>query len=167
MTWVRAEMDAEIAGAEINAESVERLEHLDHVISESLRLYPPIHASIRRAVEDVEFQGYRIPAGARVMFSIYLTNRHPDYWEKPNEFRPERFAGIRPKTYTYVPFGGGPRNCIGAMYGKVETKLVLTRLISRFDLVLTESHVHPHMGATLEPRPGVRMRVRRRPRSFG
>jgi cytochrome P450 len=144
-------------------EHLPRLRYLDQVMDESLRLYPPIHLGSRVAAADLEFGGYAIPAGSRVLYSIYLTHRHPDHWPQPEHFDPDRFApGIKHRPYTFVPFGGGPRNCIGAAFAQVELKVVLARLLQRFDLTLLSHNVHPHMGATLEPRPGVLMRVDRR-----
>ena len=92
-------------------------------------------------------------------------HRDPKYWPDPDRFAPERFAPDQnrsPAAYTYVPFGGGPRICIGFMFAEVEAKIVLARLLQQSDLTFTGHAVHPHMGATLEPRPGVRMRARRR-----
>jgi cytochrome P450 len=141
------------------------LPYLDAVIKESLRLYPPIHAGNRHAVHDLSLGGHAIPAGARVMLSIYLVHRHPDYWPEAEQFKPERFlrshAG-RQVPFSYLPFGGGPRNCIGAAYAQVEARVILACLLQRFELRLLPGRVRPHMGATLEPRPGVRMTVRRR-----
>ena len=97
---------------------------------------------------------------------IYLSHRDKEYWEDPDAFCPARFArGAEEKTppFTYLPFGGGPRNCIGAAFAQVEARTVLARLLQRFDLeLLNGDQIHPHMGATLEPRPGVSMRVKRR-----
>lgn len=135
------------------------LNYLGAVIDEALRLYPPIHLGSRVAAVDLDYAGYRLPAGERVIYSIYLTQRHPAYWEQPDDFIPERHLEKRPAPYTWLAFGGGPRNCIGSAFGQWETKLVLSRLLQRFELRLVENHVHPHMGATLEPRPGVRMAV--------
>lgn len=157
---VLAERQAVLGSQPPDAENVEKLTFLGQVIDETLRLYPPIHVGNRLALEDLEFQGYRIPAGSRVMYSIYLTHRHPAYWPDPNRFDPDRFAPeIRHLPYTFVPFGGGPRNCIGAFFARVEARIVLAYLLGRFRFVLLEPRVHMHMGATLEPRPGVRMRV--------
>ncbi len=135
---------------------------LDQIIDESLRLYPPIHLGSRRAAQDLEFNGYHIPVGTRVMYSIYVTQRMPEYWDAPNEFRPQRFAPDAPKPapYTYLPFGGGPRNCIGAAYAQVEAKVILARILQKRTLTLSPRRVHAYMGATLEPRPGVWMTTR-------
>jgi cytochrome P450 len=73
-----------------------------------------------------------------------------------------RASAARQTPYAWLGFGGGLRNCIGSGLGLMEAKVVLARLLRGFDLTLVERHVHPHMGATLEPRPGVRMRVRPR-----
>jgi cytochrome P450 len=141
-------------------ETVNRLEHLEQVVKEALRLYPPIHLGSRLAATDLEYDGFRIPAGERVIYSIYLTQRHPAYWPDPDRFDPQRHApGQRPPPYAWLAFGGGPRNCIGAAFGQVEARLVLGAILQRFDLQLVEKRVTPHMGATLEPRPGVRMRA--------
>jgi cytochrome P450 len=162
MAQARAEIAQHIGPNAPTYKQVGRLDYLDRVVKESLRLYPPIHAGMRRAAVDVSFQGYHIPANTRVMYSIYLTHRHPNYWPEPARFDPNRFSPEQHRArppLTYVPFGGGPRNCIGAAFGLVEAKLVLARILQRFELTLVQPEVHPHMGATLEPRPGVIMRV--------
>jgi cytochrome P450 len=162
---VRAEVDS-IVGRQIpTQDSVADLEYLDRVLSETLRLYPPIHIGNRIAATDIEYENYRIPKGTRVVYSIYLTHRHRDYWEDPHAFDPDRFAPENRRSippYAFLPFGGGPRNCIGAAFAQVEAKIVLSRILQRFDLELVSDHIRPHMGATLEPHPGVRMRVRER-----
>ena len=145
-------------------EQLNALQYTDQVIKEALRLYPPIHVGNRMAREDMEVQGYRVPAGTRIMYSIYLSHRDVDQWEAPERFCPARFdrqSERRRPPFTYVPFGGGPRNCIGAAFAQIESKVVLARLLQRFDLeLLNAGEVKPYMGATLEPRPGVKMRIR-------
>jgi cytochrome P450 len=162
MASVLAEIDSQLCGKDPDMENIRQLEFLDQVIAETLRLYPPIHIGNRIAAVDLEFQGFQIPAGARVVYSIYLTHRQERYWQEPHRFNPERFspdnAQQRPH-YAYLPFGGGRRNCIGQAFAQVEVKVVLARLLQRFYLQRINHAVHPHMGATLEPRPGVRMRV--------
>jgi cytochrome P450 len=139
-----------------------QLTFLGQVIEEALRLYPPIHLGSRLAARNLEYEGYSIPAGQRVIYSIYLTQRHPDFWPDPDRFDPERhIPGTHKPPYAWLPFGGGPRNCIGAAFGQVEARLVLARILQQVNLELADLHVHPHMGATLEPSPAVRMRVSR------
>ncbi len=133
---------------------------LDWVIKESLRLYPPIHIGNRRVAEEIHFDEGAVPAGERLFYSIYLTHRDPEIWENPDSFRPERFAhGRKTPPMSYVPFGGGPRACIGAAFGQAEARIVLTHLLRNYQFEFTHHPIHPHMGATLEPRPGVRFIV--------
>jgi cytochrome P450 len=158
------EVDHILGEATPAMEHVNRLEYLSMVIQETTRLYPPIHIGNRTAKVDIQFQGYPIRAGTRLMYSIYLTHRDPKYWQEPERFLPERFAGgeLSYQPYTFVPFGGGPRNCIGMAFARMEVTLVLARLLQQFELKLLQQKVKPHMGATLEPRPGVLMQVRRK-----
>lgn len=140
-------------------EKLNSLEWIGNLTREALRLYPPIHLGSRLAAIDLDYCGYTIPAGERVIYSIYLTQRHPAYWSNPNEFIPARHLSSQPVPYAWLAFGGGPRNCIGAAFGQVESRLVLAYLLRKFDFELTSNHVRPHMGATLEPHPGVYMRI--------
>lgn len=136
---------------------------LDQVIKESLRLYPPIHIGNRRVAEEMDFGEGKVPAGERLFYSIYLTHRDPEIWEKPDSFCPERFAhGRKTPPFSYVPFGGGPRACIGGAFGQAEARIVLSHLLRNYQFQFTHHPIHPHMGATLEPRPGVKMRVSKR-----
>jgi cytochrome P450 len=136
---------------------------LDRVIKESLRLYPPIHIGNRRVAEEIEFSEGSIPAGERMFYSIYLTHRDPEIWENAEHFCPERYAhGRKTPPFAYVPFGGGPRACIGAAFGQAEARIVMARLLRTHRFEFTNHRIHAHMGATLEPRPGVRMKVARR-----
>ena len=137
---------------------------LDNVIKESLRLYPPIHIGNRRVAEAVEFAEGTVPAGERMFYSIYLTHRDPEIWENAEDFCPERFAhGRKTPPMSYIPFGGGPRACIGAAFGQAEARIVIARLLQTFSFEpLNADQIHPYMGATLEPHPGVMMKVVRK-----
>ena len=167
LAWVFALLGQHPA---IHQQLVTDLEHddrptlLDQVIKEALRLYPPIHIGNRMVAEDMEFEGGIVPAGARMFYSIYLTQRDPSIWENAEEFCPARFErGRKTPPFSYVPFGGGPRACIGAAFGQAEARLVLAYLLKNFQFTpLNASKIHPHMGATLEPRPGVLMKINRR-----
>ncbi len=169
MQQARAQTDKVLSSKEQapTLQEINRLDVLDRAVKETLRLYPPIHIGNRRARENVCVMDYEIPQDTRVMYSIYLAHRDPQYWDKPEEFCPERFHHTHDEKrppLTYVPFGGGPRNCIGAAFSQVEAQVVLSRLLQQFDLeLLNAKQIKPYMGATLEPRPGVKMRVTRRP----
>jgi cytochrome P450 len=144
-------------------DTLEKSPLLDQVVKESLRLYPPIHIGNRRVAEKMDFEEATVPTGERMFYSIYLTHRDPSLWENAEEFCPERFArGRKTPPFSYVPFGGGPRACIGAAFGQAEARVVLTHLLKTYSFAFTDHKIHAHMGATLEPRPGVRMNVRRR-----
>jgi cytochrome P450 len=139
------------------------LKYLDQVIKETLRLYPPIHLGSRIAAADVDYHDAVIPAGTRVLYSIYLTHRDQAYWPDPDRFDPDRFSPDKVHSpYQFLPFGGGPRNCIGRAFAQVEAKIVLARLLQKFDLRYVGGVVRPHMGATLEPQPGIMMQVKKR-----
>lgn len=168
MAQVRAEVERVLEGSLPTLEGLTQLRYLDAVINEALRLYPPLHLGLRTAALDLEFQGYRIPAGARVLYSPYLTHRQPHLWPNPACFNPERFSAEQSRSrppYSFVPFGGGSRVCIGAAFAQVEAKVIVARLLQQFELELVQPNVHLHMGVTLEPRPGVMMIARRRRRN--
>jgi cytochrome P450 len=137
---------------------------LDQVIKEALRLYPPIHMGNRIAAEPMDFDDQCVQAGDRLVYSIYLTQRDPEIWEDASQFCPARFErGRKTPPMSYIPFGGGPRSCIGAAFGQAEARLVIARLLQTFEFrPLNPDQIRPHMGATLEPRPGVLMQVTRR-----
>lgn len=152
-------------GTPPSAALLNRLELLNNILQETLRLYPPIHIGNRRANQDVAVLDFHVPRDTRIMYSIYLAHRDPRYWDDAEHFCPERFhpgSESKPPPFTYLPFGGGPRNCIGAAFSQTEAKVVLSQLLREFDFELLNGHaIKPHMGATLEPHPGVKMRVRR------
>lgn len=143
--------------------SMEKSPLLDHVIKESLRLYPPIHIGNRRIAEEMDFDGNKVPKDERLFYSIYLTHRDLEIWENAEDFCPERFAsGRKTPPMSYIPFGGGPRACIGAAFGQAEARIVMARLLQTHTFEFTDHKIHPHMGATLEPRPGVMMKIHKK-----
>jgi cytochrome P450 len=101
-----------------------------------------------------------VPKNARLFYSIYLTHRDPAIWDNAETFCPQRFSHEnKTPPMSYIPFGGGPRVCIGAGFGQAEARIVLTRLLRTFKFEFKNHIIHPHMGATLEPHPGVMMKV--------
>ncbi|MGW5555894.1 cytochrome P450 [Micromonospora sp. NPDC003944] len=137
-------------------EDLHRLRYTAMVIEEAIRLYPPVWILPRRATDDDEIGGYHVPAGADVLICPYTLHRHPQFWEEPDRFDPERFdperAGGRPR-YAYIPFGAGPRFCVGSNLGMMEATIVLATLIRDLDLMTVP-------GRRVVPEPMLSLRVR-------
>ena len=107
---------------------------LDAVVTEALRLRPPIPAVVRRLTAPATVAGYDLPAGTKVSPAIWLVNRREDLYPQPHAFRPERFLEDAPQTYTWLPFGGGIRRCVGASFATTEMRVVLGEVLARADL---------------------------------
>ncbi len=105
--------------------------YLTATIQETLRLRPVIVGVLRRLTEEIELGGYRLPAGVTVVPCIHLVHRDPAIYPEPDRFRPERFLETPPGTYTWIPFGGGVRRCLGAAFAQQEMAIVLRELVAR------------------------------------
>jgi cytochrome P450 len=105
-------------------------EYMQAVIHETLRCRPVIPGVVRLLHEPLSVAGYELPVGTRVVASIHLTNRNPRVYEDPQEFRPERFLGVQPDTFAWIPFGGGIRRCIGASFAMLEMKTMLRTMLA-------------------------------------
>jgi long-subunit acyl-CoA synthetase (AMP-forming)/cytochrome P450 len=144
-------------------QDVAELAYTRRVIEETLRLYPPSWSLSRRTLADDEIGGYRIPAGAVVLVSPYVTHRRPELWESPERFDPDRFlperAAARPR-FAYYPFGGGPRVCIARDLAMVELPLILATVAQAYRLrTVPGRQVVPLTGLVLRPRGGLPMRL--------
>jgi cytochrome P450 len=114
--------------AEIDAGAGE--EYMTAVVNETLRVRPVVPLVVRVLERELRVGGYVLPKGTRVAPSIYLTNRNASVYEEPREFRPERFLGAAPETFSWIPFGGGIRRCIGASFALLEMKVMLRTMLS-------------------------------------
>jgi cytochrome P450 len=137
---------------------------LDMAVSETLRLYPPAWIGPRRSATEFEFGGYQIPAGLPVNYSSWASHRLPEVFPDPHSFKPERFAPEEraklPKG-AYVPFGGGPRICIGMRFGELEMRAIAAAILRSFRLELEPDwQMRIRQMPTLSPRGGLPMRVR-------
>ena len=146
-------------------EDLVRLPFTTTVIQETMRLYPPVWGLTRKSVAADEISGYRIPAGADVMICTYTLHRHPGFWPEPNEFRPERFATAAAATthrYAYIPFGAGPRVCVGSHLGMMEATLIAAMVARDFRFEIP-ANVRPEPEAmlSLRVRGGLPVRVLR------
>jgi cytochrome P450 len=110
-------------------------DYLTATIQETLRLRPVIVIVLRRLTEPVEIGGYELPAGATVVPSIHLVHRDPEIYPEPDRFLPERFLDDPPGTYTWIPFGGGIRRCLGASFAQFEMQVVLRELVRRHEVL--------------------------------
>jgi cytochrome P450 len=164
---VEAELDAAFDPAG-DADPGERLPVTRAVLEESLRLYPPAALLSREAIGEDWLAGARIPAGTTVTVAPYLLHRHRRLWKEPDAFNPDRFLGANREAidrWAYIPFGAGPRVCIGMSFALQEAVIVLAHLLGAFRFELAPGHVvEPMQRVTLRSRHGMRMIVRRRAR---
>ena len=136
------------------------------VIEEVMRLYPPAWITDREPLEDEEFEGLPIKKGLDIICLIYSLHRNPKYWSEPEKFDPERFNEENKKQqipYAYIPFGGGPRLCIGNNFALMEMQFILSMLVRRyqFELVST-APIELNPLVTLRPKDGIKMRIKKR-----
>jgi cytochrome P450 len=136
------------------------------VIEESIRLYPPIAAISRVALDDDDLGGERVRRGSLIVVSPYVLHRHRLLWDRPNVFDPRRFLGIDRSTidrFAYLPFGVGPRKCIGSTFALQEATLVLATIVKNFSFELSPGHaVWPTLRVTLRLANGLPMVIRKR-----
>ncbi len=160
------ELNAVLGDRPVTAEDYPKLPYMRMVISEVLRLSPPVWFLSRRAEADIDMGKFTIEKGKLIFLSPYTTHRHPEFWENPEGFDPERFAEGASKerpTLAYYPFGAGPRKCIGDTFALVEATLVLATLLREFEPELLPGMVPvAEPVITLRPRDGLPMKIRAR-----
>ncbi|MCB8971533.1 MAG: cytochrome P450 [Solirubrobacterales bacterium] len=143
--------------------------YLDAVATESQRLRPVITSVGRKLSEPQRVGTYELPAGTSMMASIYLAHTRPDVYADPYEFRPERFLGSRPETFSWLPFGGGVRRCIGAAFAQLEMRVVLREVLRHVDLAPASADRERAKlaGITLVPGEGTPVRIATRDHPAG
>jgi cytochrome P450 len=163
------EIDAVLGDRPPGYADLANLPYLRMVIDESMRLYPPAWGFSRQAMDDDRLGGFRLPRGWLAFVIPYVLHRLPAYWPDPERFDPERFSpersADRPK-FAYIPFGAGPRQCIGNQFALIETQLSVATFAQSYRLHLRPGHrADAWPLITLRPRFGMPMIVERRPRS--
>jgi len=162
---LREEYQQVLGGRAAQMEDLPQLKLSRMVLEESMRLYPPAWAFARSAIAEDEINGYIIPKGAYVLVFPATTHRHPDFWERPDVFDPERFSPERTAgrhRFAYFPFGGGPRVCIGNQFALIEAQLILATVLSRCQFrLLPGANVVPEPLITLRPRGKLLMTIHR------
>ena len=152
---LRAELAAVLGGRAPAIENLPQLKFTTMVIQEAMRLYPPIWVIERRAIADDVIGGFHIPAGSSIVISPYVLHRNENFWPDAERFDPTRFSS---KPRGYIPFGSGPRFCIGAEFAMMEARLIVPMVMQAFHLELAPGHsASPLPGITLRPKKGLQM----------
>jgi cytochrome P450 len=156
---LNAELTAVLNGRAPQYEDIANLRYARMVIEESMRLYPPAHTMAREPIGRDYILGHRIPAGALLLIVPWLLHRKASLWDQPHRFNPDRFT-TEPARFTYIPFGAGPRICIGAAFAMTEAILILAMVAQRYRLRLKTGHpIEPQGLITLRPRYGMPMTI--------
>jgi cytochrome P450 len=158
------EVDRVLQGRPPTADDLQQLPYTRAIFDESLRLYPPAPAVQRKASTSCTVGGISLPEGAFVLVGTSNLHKHPDFWSNPEQFLPERWLDDqRPRSrYAYMPFGAGPRACVGIHFASVEGPLLLALIGRCYDLQLAQEHVEPELMVTLRPKGGLRMTLQPR-----
>jgi cytochrome P450 len=155
-----------LQGRTPNSSDLSQLPYLKQVVQESMRLYPPVWGIARRSKSLNNFQGYTVPPNSYIAITPYVLHRNPEHWVNPNLFDPDRFSPGKSKSrhpYAYLPFGAGPRACIGAGMAMLEMQLIIAQILPLFKLTPTKDHpVEMEAAVTLKPRFGMKVKLSRR-----
>jgi cytochrome P450 len=149
-------------------ETLDKLEFTDRVLKETLRVYPPAWSLfLRDVLEDIPLGDRVIPKGGIIYISPYVQHHLPKYWDHPDDFAPSRFEGDwkdRIPNYVYMPFGGGPRICLGSHMAEMESRVILATIMKQFSVEVANPDDQVWMNAsfTLRPYPNLPLRVRKR-----
>jgi cytochrome P450 len=166
---LHAELDSRLNGRTPTLDDLPQLTYTGHILSESMRLYPPAWAVARLAIEDHELAGYPVAKGTGIAAASWVVHRDPRWYEDPEQFIPERWEGNLLKTiprFAYFPFSFGPRQCIGNSFALMESHLVLATIAQQFRFRLLPDHpVIPLASITLRPRQGLHVTTEPRKRS--
>ena len=168
---LHAEVDRVLGGRTPGLADLAELKWTRMVIEETMRLYPPAHAIARTAIGEDHIGGARIPPGASMSISMYVTHRNPNLWPEPERFDPERFtpeAVARRHRFAYLPFGGGPRICIGNTFALAEAQVIVATIAQRYRVRLAPGRAVEPIGLlTLRPKSGVWVTLEERSATAG
>ena len=167
---LNAELDAVLGSEKPSLEHLPHLKYTKMVIDECMRLHPPFWFENRNVMQDVELGGEVIPKGSLVIFTRYTVHRHRDFWRQPDEFIPERQDPDQPEnlrsTYAQLPFGGGPRICIGINFAVMELVLTVAAICQQFEVNVAKENNHVMAAKmTMFPRHGVKVQLKPRQHS--
>ncbi len=144
-------------------ESLSRLTFTKAVLEESMRIRPAVVAVMRRIEQDIELGGFHLSEGGIALMSIYNVHHHPEFWPQPDVFDPDRFLGNGTPRHSFIPFGLGPRACVGNHFAMFESLLLLAYIVQHYDFSLVnETPPEIQMSVTLKPKGGIPMKIFRR-----
>jgi len=163
---LQTEVDTVLQGRAPTFQDLARMPFLEMVFKESLRLYPPAYGVVREALNDCEIGGYPIPKGATLAMFQWVVQRDPRFFDRPNDFVPQRWENDFAKTLprcAYFPFGAGSRLCIGNTFAQAEVPMLLASIVQKFQLKLVPGHrVVTAPSLTLRPLKGIRVTLKKR-----
>ena len=144
------------------AEDIEKAPYIEQVLQETMRLYPPVGFLARKAKKADQLYDREIKPGDTVFLNIYSLHRHQNLWDNPNEFEPNNFVKEKVETrnkFQHVPFGAGPRICVGASFAMMQTQIILMTILAKFKFTPESPEPTPIMQMTIRPEPGVYLKT--------
>jgi cytochrome P450 len=160
MEELHAELSTELGGQPPTVDQVEKLPLLDAVVKESMRVLPPVPFLIRKVMQPTALGGLKMNVGDRVACSAYMTHHQEDLYPQPRRFLPDRWFQIKPTPYEYLPFGAGPRACIGKMFAMREIKVALAMILQRHRLTVEpNTRIDRRMQVMMSPKQGLPMSI--------
>ena len=158
----RSEVRARLAGRPAGPDDIAAMPYVEQVLDEAMRLYPPVGLLARNIVKEDELCGRLMRPGDILFLPIWALHRHELWWERPNEFDPERFsakARAGRDKFQYLPFGAGPRACVGANFAMMQAQIILATLLQHYRFCPSTPGPTPVMSMTVRPEPGVFLMV--------
>jgi len=157
------EVDRVLGQERVTFEKLKEMPYLDAFIKETMRMYPPAYGFARTVLEPFELAGHEFKEKEIVIISTYATHHRADLYPEPEVFRPERFLGGEPDRYAYLPFGAGPRICLGNMFAMMEAAIILSTMIQNVKLqAMSDAEAELETVVTLRPKQKIEMKVRKR-----
>jgi cytochrome P450 len=154
----RTQVTAQLNGKVAAADDLAAMPLIEQILEEAMRLYPPVGLLARTVLKDDELCGRPMRPNDILFLPIWALHRHELLWERPTEFDPDRFdpvTGPKRDKYQYLPFGAGPRVCVGANFAMMQAQIILATLIQRFRFRPSTPGPHPVMTMTVRPEPGI------------
>jgi len=157
------EIDSVLGRRNPDNTDLENLQYNKMIILEAMRLYPPVPGVSRQSIAEDKIGNINIAPNTKVEVSMYVTHRHPEFWDDPEKFEPDRFSAKNLESqipFTYFPFGGGDRACIGGDMAMLELQLIMAMIIQRFKIEISQNFkTYPHPTISLKPSNGVKVKL--------